>query len=645
MKTYVIQHFRWLSRFASIGLALVFLALTGFSIWAAIMTHSAVSHASRAISLNEMVDQSRYAMSVERVAVESYRNTPSAQSLTTYYAASTSVINILFTLSHDGDAKDAALAQQVLDLHWSYLVNVDQVFQGVNAGDTVQTLAADHRSTVIYNQMKQLISQAAAQHQQQAMIALTELTTLQHTLFLATPIIFAVGMALICLFGMLLRLYQRSIDLEKQAEMARLAQAAVTDTLTGLGNHRAYENDIHTLFEHGQHLEGSVSLALINVDELKHINDAQGHLFGDQILQELAHLLGQIGASEGAYRLGGDLFAVLWNTGSPHEIVENMERLQQQVQHRLLGATISLGLAATQEDENSPDILREQAEAALHEAKRRGRQTMVVYDDIRTSTTILAPATVQAFRRLLAEQHITVAFQPIWNLEQNTLLSFEALSRPDPSYGFSGPQEVFDIAEQLGYAPTLDALCIRRIFERVNDLPMDCLLFVNLTPQSLAHDLLTSSALVEAVVTAGLTPERVVLELTERSIIRLPVLVEKVKHLHLLGFRLALDDTGAGNAGLELLRQVPVDFIKIDRAAIANALTDKAAHGILTGIIAIAREMDAFVIAEGIETMEELALVRKVGVQGGQGYLLGRPGEQFPARSTLGVDRPFAHAS
>src|ERR1700682_283933 len=142
----------------------------------------------------------------------------------------------------------------------------------------------------------------------------------------------------------------------------------------------------------------------------------------------------------------------------------------------------------------------------------------------------------------------------------------------------------------MGRAHELDAICVEAILARARELPPDALLFLNLTPQTLVHDLLTGAILLEAVITAGLVPSRVVLEITERSIVRLDEVVQNVKFLRMMGFRVALDDAGAGNAGLEMLSQLSVDFVKIDRAVVVNALTDQAVRSVFAGITTIARE-------------------------------------------------------
>ncbi len=416
---------------------------------------------------------------------------------------------------------------------------------------------------------------------------------------------------------------------------------ATTDPLTGLANHRAYQEALQLTMKHVLQSGEQATLALINVDELKVVNDTQGHLYGDHVLVELAGALATFG-TETAFRLSGDEFALVLPDTSLSQARVSLDLLRKEVANRLLGPSISIGVAITTQEEHEMDLLREQADAALREAKRQGRNSVVSFDEIRAFTSMLAPVKVQAFRRLLVEQQVTVAFQPIWSMKQGTVLAFEALTRPALTYGFSGPQEAFDIAEKLGHAHELDAICVRAILKRARELPAGVLLFLNLTPQSLAHDLLTGAVLLEAVIEAGLTVDQVVLELTERSTLPIAVVVQHARELRDLGFRLALDDAGAGNAGLEMMSQLAVDFIKIDRAVVVNAMTDKAAQGVLAGIAAIAREMEALVIAEGIENVEMLQLVDRNGLQAVQGYLLGRPNETIPDLDSLQALSPLA---
>ena len=236
-------------------------------------------------------------------------------------------------------------------------------------------------------------------------------------------------------------------------------------------------------------------------------------------------------------------------------------------------------------------------------------------------------------RSLISANDIDIVFQPIWDVTRCNILAYEALARPPAQFGFNGPQDVFDLAERVGRAHEIDTVCWRATLRRAKQLPDGVLLFVNMTPHSLEHGRLDPRQFAADVVAAGLSPQRVVIELTERSVAQIDVVISVAKALQHLGFRLALDDTGAGNAGLEMLSRLTVDFVKIDRGIIVKALTDRSARAVMAGIVAIAKETGAYVIAEGIENMKMLDLVcgqdwdtiHKRGVRGVQGYLLYRP--------------------
>jgi EAL domain-containing protein (putative c-di-GMP-specific phosphodiesterase class I) len=256
----------------------------------------------------------------------------------------------------------------------------------------------------------------------------------------------------------------------------------------------------------------------------------------------------------------------------------------------------------------------------------------VTFGDIRDNAAVVSTAKILAVRRLLAERRLSMLFQPIWRLDRGVILGYEALARPDEDYGLDGPREAFDIAERIGRAPELDALCREAILAHAGELPAEALLFVNLSPQSLDHPLLGGETLVEAVTAAGLTPSRIVLEITERSLARPAVVSRETKRLRDLGFRIALDDVGMGNTGLEMLRLVRADYLKIDRAVLVGALVDTTARSVLAAILAFAREAGTFVIAEGVETEEMLDFVNETGrskpdrhAHAVQGYLTGRP--------------------
>ena len=374
---------------------------------------------------------------------------------------------------------------------------------------------------------------------------------------------------------------------------------------------------------------------MVDIDDFKFCNDRLGHDYGDRVLRSVAAALADGRRGDAAFRLGGDEFALLL----PHTDVLGarvaLEDAVARVQTALPGVSVSVGIAGLVTAAGDFALLREQADAAVYEAKRTIGSAIVIFDEISSTATLAHPDRVRGLGELLEHGELDVAFQPIWDLERNAILGYEALARPDARFGFSGPGELFELAERLGNAHLLDAIARRSALRIATDLPADTLLFINVSPKSLERDMLAGTTLVDAVRAVGLEPQQVVLELTEHATTRLRHVVREVARLRGLGFKIALDDVGAGNAGLELLCSAAVDFVKIDRSVISNAAHDASALGVLEAVIAYATRTDATVIAEGIETDAQLALVREPGamprrpVRGGQGYLLGRPAPSF----------------
>ncbi|MEO6888453.1 MAG: bifunctional diguanylate cyclase/phosphodiesterase [Ktedonobacteraceae bacterium] len=634
------------SRLASLGVATILLILLGFSIWSVTTIGQYVNRASESISLNDQYQQARYALVKETSIELAYFSEPSTTLRATQLATATTLNSILHTLTQATDPRDSQFAQALLAEHTRYQSATIAMFAAIDAHNISQ--AKIIRGTQIgplFLRLQHQIDSAAEKERQEAFQNLAALKQAQNVIFLATLCVFAGCLILLAVFWRILHTYQRHLKKVTQDKFTRLTQMALMDTLTGLGNHQAYQEAMQHIGQQTSQTSrptDMVGLAIIDIDQFKIVNDEQGHLYGDHLLAELADLLRKAHLSQDAYRLEGDRFAVILPHICLSDALTTLEHLRQEVNHRLLGPTVSIGVALASPGNANLAEIQEQASAALSEAKRRGRNTIVPFDDIRESAVLLPPAKIHALKRLLAERNLTIAFQPIWDIEKGVLLAFEALTRPALEYGFSGPQEAFEIAEKLGIAYELDYICLQAILERAAALPADVLLFVNLSPQTLDHDLMTEAVLLEATLAAHLAPDHVVLELTERTIGRLPVLISKVKQLRSLGFRIALDDTGIGNAGLEMLRHVPVDFVKIDRSVVVNSLVEQASRSVMMGIQTIAHEMNAYVIAEGIEDKEMLDLVQRMHVQGVQGYLLGRPSETIPTLTHQKDLRPLA---
>lgn len=576
---------------------------------------------------------------------DGYLASPTPKRLIQHQDFASDVESALESVVRFGSTPDRNSAIELLRMQQDYMTGAAEMFTAAAVNRHGLALAID-RSKVEPRlaALQQKLHRQEATQFAAAEAASRRLTIAQDTATQITLALSFAGVACLAIFLFILEKYRRRIFALHREEISRLEQAALIDNLTQLGNHRAFQEDLHRETSRAKRYGENLSLALIDLDELKAINDLNGHQRGDEVLGGLAGLLRRLRAEDRAYRIGGDEFAVLLSHSSTVDAEVVMRRLHSDVRANLTGVTVSIGISSLATADSDNDIMRSQADAALYAAKRGGRDTVDVFDEAKDGMWMLSPIKVRSFRELIVEADVGVAFQPIWDVGRCNVLAYEALARPALKYGFAGPQEAFDIAERLGRTHELDAICCRAILKRSHELPSDSLLFINLCPQTLDRGDIDGPSLSRLVTEAGFTPSQVVVEITEKSVGQLDRLIKAATELRRFGFRLALDDTGAGNSGLELLSKLPVDYVKIDRMIVLNALSDVGSRGVLAGIIAIARAIGAYVIAEGIETEEMLEMVcssdtseaaRQRGVNGVQGYLLRRPSEYFPEAETL----------
>ncbi|MEA2496363.1 MAG: hypothetical protein QOJ29_4274, partial [Thermoleophilaceae bacterium] len=370
-------------------------------------------------------------------------------------------------------------------------------------------------------------------------------------------------------------------------------ERATRDGLTDLPNHRAFQADFRQTLAIAERSQGPVALVLLDLDDFKLVNDRHGHPQGDALLTRVAALLRAGRYGDRAYRLGGDEFALIL----PHTDNDGARATAHRLQRELAkaGAAVSIGVSVVRAGQ-SVDTLRSEADAALYEAKRHGGKRVAYYEDISEHVVITTSDKRDAVHRMIDERGVAIVYQPIWNLESGELVGVEALARPDPSYGLSGPSEAFDVAERIGRVHELDVLCAQQAFI-LQAGPDECaLLFVNLSPQTLDLDADDNDWLRTAADDAGWPVERIVVEVTERFGARTTSVIKSLKRLRAQGFKIALDDVGTGNAGIEMLHRVGTDFVKIDRSIVAAAPSEPNARAVLMAMATLARLTGAFVI-------------------------------------------------
>jgi diguanylate cyclase (GGDEF)-like protein len=423
----------------------------------------------------------------------------------------------------------------------------------------------------------------------------------------------------------------------------RLAlRRSTLDGLTDLPNQRAFQSEFAQAAAVSARESRPLALAMLDVDHFKLVNDRYGHPQGDALLQGIAAILRDGRSADRAYRIGGDEFALLL----PNADVDGAETVVRRLGRTFANAdiSVSIGVAVLREGQR-PTELRAEADAALYEAKRRGGRSVVGFDEIRGEVTVTTSDKREAVARLVDEGRLSTVFQPIWDFGSSRLIGMEALSRPAEDYGLSGPSEAFDVAAEAGLVHELDVVCATEALRSVSVdlLPAGASLFLNVAPKTLEIDAGEPDWLIAAVEDSELAPEQIVVEVTERMGSRVSLVSRSLARLRERGFGIALDDVGTGNAGLEMLRRVDADFVKIDRSVVAAAPTEPNARAVLLAMATFARQTGAFVIAEGIEDEETLAFLRSIEnfdtrpgriIQGGQGFTLGRPQPALPGALT-----------
>ena len=574
------------------------------------------------------------ALDREQVELLSPTGAPAPLRLRRFLRADQVFAEALVEFERDATTADVPLVLIARAQHDEYVAHARTVVAAIGRGDRlgaelIEVRDVRPRLEAIRRILDAISAESLASRLREAVKDRNNIVVLEWLIVAAT----AVGLILMSGFAMLLRRYQLAAIVATDAQFAGLEEAALVDGLTHLGNHRAFSDDFAREIARAKRKRHPLSLVLIDVDDFKAFNDRRGHSHGDEILALVGKHLRTLRQEDRSYRVGGDEFALLLFETSPAAVRTVLTRLQQAAHGTLAGATLSIGYVNLTPEQLDLEPY-ELADTALYEAKRRGRNNIVCFEDVADTVHVFSPRKAELVRRVINEGLLSIAFQPIWDIASAVPLAFEALARPDTELGLAGPQEAFDIAERIRQVYELDKVCIGKALEAASNLPPGSIIFLNVAPASLAHPSFDPNAFVASIKAAGIQPDHVVIELTERYIDNPAIIIQRAQTLRSLGVRMALDDTGSGHAGLEILSKLSVDFVKIDRSLLVKAIDDRTARGVLAGIIAIARETGSYLIAEGIESEALLDfacdahVARDVafpGIRGVQGYLLGRP--------------------
>ena len=441
------------------------------------------------------------------------------------------------------------------------------------------------------------------------------------------------------------------------ASLAHLAawrlneQQGLRDQLTGLANRTLLVEATDRLL---LRRPGAVSVLLLDVDDFKDVNDARGHAAGDRLLLAVgARLQGCVRPGDVVARLGGDEFAVLIANG-PTTAGKVAERMlvalsdPVQIDGRPLGIHVSIGLASTltASDRTSGTLLRN-ADLAMYMAKAQGKNRLVRYADGMAQAARNKVELIEDLADVVASGQLEVHYQPTISLTDGETTGYEALLRwHHPTRGLVPPAEFIPLAEDGGHIVEIgrwvlaQATAQAAAWSRQAGRPFD--VAVNLSPRQLADDDVVQ-AVREAVLASGLPARQLTLEVTEGVLVRdVEQVVDQLRALRTLGVRIAIDDFGTGYSSLSYLRRLPADIVKIDRSFIQELGTGGPSTTLVASIIELARSLHLDVVAEGVETSEQHAVLETLSCSHAQGYLFGHPrpaADQHPGRVRIPAPR------
>jgi diguanylate cyclase (GGDEF)-like protein len=363
------------------------------------------------------------------------------------------------------------------------------------------------------------------------------------------------------------------------------------------------------------------------------INDTLGHPAGDALLVAAGQRLLQAARGQFVARLGGDEFIVLQSVGEDRDAIDRLARsILEAIAQPLtidgneLVPSTSIGIAIAPQDGSDGETLLKNADLALYRAKEAGRGTFAFFEKGLNERAQVRRQIETDLRLAVERLEFELHYQPLFDLEQNRICSFEALLRwKHPTRGLISPAEFVPVAEDTGLIVPIGAWAVREACRQAVRWPDDVRVAVNVSAVQFHRGGLQETVL-RALADSGLAPERLEVEITESIFLEGGEATLRLLHsLRALGIRIALDDFGTGYSSLSYLQSFPFDKLKIDRSFIHNLLTRDGASAIVGAITELARALGIETTAEGVEETAQLMELRAHGCSSVQGYLFAEP--------------------
>jgi len=425
----------------------------------------------------------------------------------------------------------------------------------------------------------------------------------------------------------------------------RLRKMAESDPLTGLVNRGYFMRELEQEVEHAAHDKVESAVFFIDLDQFKYINDTLGHAAGDKLLVRVAELLkSRVRDHDVVSRFGGDEFTVLARSVSNAGAVELAQAFNQIMRDMRLAegdksfsVNCSIGIAMIGAGQHSAAEVLSHADMACFAAKSHGRNRYQMYEESGDSKRMMALdiGWFQHIKSVIEHDRFRLMYQPILNVADPDKECYEVLLRmPGPDGELVLPSIFLPVAQRFGLMTEIDRWVIQRAFQTLADFRAtgrDITFTINLSGQSL-EDLSLLTLVKEQLARRQLPAASVIFEVTEQSAVRyLDKARQLIQGLVDLGCRFALDDFGTGFSSFSYLKDLPVDFIKIDGSFVCNMARNAIDETMVMSIIQIARSLGKRTIAEFVQDEKTIALLKESGVDFLQGYYVGVPSERLPA--------------
>ena len=446
---------------------------------------------------------------------------------------------------------------------------------------------------------------------------------------------------------------------ESVASTTRLIHEATHDPLTGLPNRNLLLDRLHRAIARSARAGSVVAVLFIDLDRFKRINDSLGHHCGDLVLQDVARrLLAAVRAEDTVSRWGGDEFIILLDgiadrhsvAAIAGKILELLDREIDSVGVRGLFLACSIGISIGPDDSKDADTLLSMADKAMYQGKTDGGRNFTFYSAEMNVWSKDRLSTESALRGALANGEFELVYQPQVALAGQRLVGLESLIRwRRPGVGLIPPDQFIPAAEESGYIRSIGEWVIREACAQLARWSAEGFTLVpvaiNVSSRQCA-DMAIVDTIRDALAHSRLDPQLLKIELTESTAMHKPDFVaELLLRVAELGVGISVDDFGTGYSSLSYLKRFPVSELKIDRSFVAGITHGGDDAAIVKGTIALAHGLGKTVVAEGVETEEQLHFLRRLGCDTAQGYLFSRPLPAAELRGWLGAEAAAAPAS